>query len=88
MYFDMRSAGTAYLGLLASGIAVYTQLAPQDYVWKWIPMCAFGHLITVYALSAYVFKRHCANVACDGLVDKLKLFVTGAETSCRVKVLN
>jgi len=81
----LKISSSAYLGLVATGIALYTQMAPQDYVWKWIPMCAFGHLITVYALSAFVFSRHQANVACHNLVDKLKLFVTGAETSCRVK---
>ena len=76
-----------YLGTLALGIAIYTQLAPQDYVWKWIPMCAAGHLVTVYALSAYVFKRHLANVENATFIEKLKLFVVGAETTCRVQVI-
>ena len=50
-------------------------------------MCAFGHLITVYALSAYVFKRHLAGIEESGdFVEKLKLFVVGQETTCRVHV--
>ena len=50
-------------------------------------MCAAGHLVTVYALSAYVFKRHLANVENATFIEKLKLFVVGAETTCRVQVV-
>ena len=50
-------------------------------------MCAFGHLITVYGLSAYVFKRHLAGKEESGDFDeKLKLFIVGQETNCRVHV--
>ena len=51
-------------------------------------MCAAGHLVTVYALSAYVFKRHLANVENATFIEKLKLFVVGAETTCRVQVVS
>ena len=72
--------------LLILGIAAYAHFAPQEYVFKWIPACAVGQIITVYALSAFVFYRHQKSEPIDGLVNKLTTFALGRETTCRIQV--
>ena len=68
------------------GIAAYAHFAPQEYVFKWIPACAVGQIITVYVLGAFVFYRHQKSEPIDGFVKKLTTFALGRETSCRIQV--
>jgi len=67
------------------GIAAYAHFAPQEYVFKWIPACAVGQIITVYALGVFVFYRHQKSEPIDGFVNKLTTFALGRETTCRIQ---
>jgi hypothetical protein len=67
------------------GIAAYANFAPQEYVFKWIPACAVGQIITVYVLGAFVFYRHQKSEPIDGFVNKFTTFALGRETTCRIQ---
>jgi len=66
-------------------IGAYAQFAPHEYIFKWIPACAVGQIITVYAFSAFVFYRHQKSEPINGFINKLTTFALGRETTCRIQ---
>lgn len=67
------------------GIAAYAHFAPHDYIYKWIPACAVGQVLTVYGLGFFAFYRHQKLEPLTGAVNLLNRFAIGSETICKIQ---